>query len=104
MKSQKKAGAFEVDCPCCRATLRIDPQTRTVITSKAHEKPRELKDLETGLERLKTETARREELFRKSVEAEKMQHQVLEKKFEALFKQAKESGDSPPPKRDIDLD
>ena len=95
---------FEVTCPCCQAVLKIDPQTRAVITFLAHEKPRALEDIETGLERLKEDTLRREEVFRKSFEAEKMQQQVLAKKFDELFKKAKETADEPPPKRDIDLD
>ena len=33
-----------------------------------------------------------------------MHGRVLEKKFDELFKQAKENPDMTPPKRDIDLD
>jgi hypothetical protein len=47
---------------------------------------------------------RREEAFQKSFEAEKMHGKVLEKKFDELFKQARENPDKTPPKRDIDLD
>ncbi len=104
MNKPKEPNSFEIICPCCQATLQVDPQLKAVLTSKAHEKPREMKDLETGLERLKAETAKREEVFRKSVAAEKIQHELLEKKFEELFKKAKESGDDTRPKRDIDLD
>ena len=104
MSEAKGTKMFEVTCPCCQAVLKIDPQTRSVITSKAHEKPRPLEDIETGLERLKEDTIRREEVFRKSFEAEKMQQQVLAKKFDELFKKAKETANEPPPKRDIDLD
>jgi hypothetical protein len=95
---------FEVNCPCCQAVLKIDPQTRAVITFKAHEKPRPLEDIETGLERLKGDALRRDVAFRKSFEAEKMQQQVLAKKFDELLKKAKETADERPPKRDIDLD
>jgi predicted nuclease with TOPRIM domain len=104
MSRRKNSNSFEVTCPCCHATLQIDPQVQAVLTHKAHEKPRELKDLETGLERLKAEEAKREEVFRKSVEAEKKQHELLEKKFQELFKKAKETDDGMPPQRDIDLD
>ena len=102
----KDAGAnlFEVVCPCCEASLRVDPRTHAVITCKPAEKPRELADIEAGLERLKGEAARREEAFQKSVEHERVQQQVLARKFEELFKKAKETADEPPPKRDIDLD
>ena len=60
--------------------------------------------LASAVARLKGEEARRDEVFRKSVEAERMHGQVLQKKFDELFKQAKENPDTPPPKRDIDLD
>jgi hypothetical protein len=104
MAKTKGTALFEVTCPCCQAVLQIDPQTRSVITFQAHEKPRELSDIETGLERLKGEAARREAAFQKSFEAERMQPQILAKKFDELFKKAKETADEPPPKRDIDLD
>jgi hypothetical protein len=104
MAKAKGTGLFEVTCPCCQAELKVDPDTRAVIASKAAEKPRELADLEVGLERLKGAAARREEAFQKSFEHEKMQSQVLAKKFDELFKKAQETANEPPPKRDIDLD
>jgi hypothetical protein len=104
MAKGNKTGMFDLVCPCCRAELKIDPETRAVITFKAAEKPRELADIETGLDRLKGEAARREQAFQKSFEAERMQGQVLAKKFDELFKKAKETANEPPPKRDIDLD
>jgi hypothetical protein len=104
MAKAKGTELVDVICPCCQAELKIDPHTRAVITFKAAERPRELADLETGLERLKGAAARREEAFRKSVEAERLQPQVLAKKFDELFKKAQETAGEPPPKRDIDLD
>jgi hypothetical protein len=95
---------FDVVCPCCQAELKVDSTTRAVITFKAPEKPRELADIETGLERLKGAAARREEAFQRSFEAERNQPAVLARKFDELFKKALETADEPPPKRDIDLD
>jgi hypothetical protein len=95
---------FEVVCPCCEAILKIDPETRTVIAHTVPEKPRAISDLATEVAKLKGEGARREELFRKNFEAEKSHGKVLEKKFDELFKRAKENPDAPPPKRDIDFD
>ena len=97
-------GLFEVACPCCEAVLKIDPETRAVISHKVPEKPRVVEDLAAAVQRLKGEAGRRDELFRKSFEAEKSHGKVLEKKFDELFKQAKENPDLPPPKRDIDFD
>jgi hypothetical protein len=54
--------------------------------------------------KLKGAGARREELFQKSAEAERSHGKVLGKKFDELFKRAKEDPDNRPPQRDIDLD
>jgi hypothetical protein len=95
---------FEVPCPCCEAILKIDPETRTVIAHKAAVKPALIQDLAAEVAKLKGEGARREELFNKHFEAEKVHGKVLEKKFDELFKRAKEDPDKRPPQRDIDLD
>ena len=100
----KAKAMFQVKCPCCQSELQIDPETRAVITFKAPEKPPAIEDLAAAVERLKGEAGRREEAFRKSFEAEKVQSQVLSKKFDELLKKAKEGPLEPPPKRDIDLD
>ncbi|HOK47043.1 MAG TPA: hypothetical protein PLA43_10015 [Bryobacteraceae bacterium] len=100
----KPNGMFEVNCPCCKAVLKIDPETRAVITFEEPEQPRTVEDLAAAVERLKGEAGRREAAFQKSFEAEKMQAQILSKKFDELLKKAKESPLEPPPHRDIDLD
>ena len=94
----------EVRCPCCEAVLKIDVETRAVISHKVPEKPKPIEDLAAEVAKLKGAAGRREEVFQKSFEAEKMHGKVLEKKFDELFKQAKEDPDSPPPKRLFDLD
>ena len=96
-------GMFEVACPCCEAILKIDPETRAVIAHTVKEKPRPIEDLAAEVAKLKGAGARREELFQKQFEAEKSHGKVLEKKFDELFKRAKENPDLEPPKRDIDL-
>lgn len=97
-------GLFEVECPCCQAALKIDPETRAVISHKAPEKPRLVEDMDAAVARLRGESARREEAFLKSVETERKSKDVLAKKFDELLKQAKENPDLTPPTRDIDLD
>jgi hypothetical protein len=97
-------GLFEVNCPCCEAILKIDPETRAVISHQVPEKPRAVEDLAAAVAKLKGEAGRRDELFRKSFESEKSHGKVLEKKFDELLRQAKENPNAPPPKRDIDLD
>jgi hypothetical protein len=94
---------FEVECPCCQAVLKIDPETCAVIAHTVPEKPKTIEDLATEVAKLKGEGARREQLFQKSFEAEKQHGEVLQKKFDELFKRAKENPDLKPPTRDIDL-
>jgi methylaspartate ammonia-lyase len=98
------SGLFEVACPCCEAILKIDPETKAVIAHTVPEKPKMVEDLAAAVQKLKGEAGRRDELFRKSFEAEKSHGKVLEKKFDELFKRAKESPDLERPLRDIDLD
>jgi hypothetical protein len=97
-------GMFDVACPCCQAVLKIDPETRAVIAHTVPVKPPPIEDLASEVAKLQGEGARREELFRKHFEAEKTHGKVLEKKFDELFKRAKEDPDQTPRKRDIDLD
>jgi len=94
---------FEVACPCCEAMLKIDPETRAIIAHTVKERPKPIEDLAAEVAKLKGAGARREELFQKNFEAEKSHGKVLEKKFDELFKRAKENPDLEPPKRDIDL-
>ncbi len=95
---------FEIQCPCCRASLKVDPQVRAVISFKEAEKPRTVEDFSDALARVKGAAARREEAFQKSVESEKKSKDVLARKFDELLRQAKETPDLKPPTRDIDLD
>jgi hypothetical protein len=97
-------GMFDVECPCCQALLKIDPETRAVIAHTVPEKPPAIEDLAAEVAKLKGAGARREELFQKQFAAEKSHGKVLERKFDELFKRAKENPDLTPPKRDIDLD
>jgi predicted nuclease with TOPRIM domain len=98
------AKLLEVVCPCCEATLKVDPDTSAVISHKEKEKPHVVEDISEAVQRLKKEAARREEVFQKQLDAQKTHKEVLAKKFDELFKQAKESSDKGPFKKDIDLD
>jgi hypothetical protein len=102
--ARKASEMFEIECPCCGGLLKVDPETRSVISHVAKEKPRSLEDLATGVARLKEDAARREETFRRSMEEQKTHKDVLAKKFDELLKQAKDSPDTGPRKKDIDLD
>ena len=95
---------FEVECPVCQATLKVDLDTKAVISHREKEKPGPIEDLDAAVAKLRGEAARREELFRKSLEEQKTRQEVLAKKFDELFKQAKEKPEAPRPLKDIDLD
>jgi predicted nucleotide-binding protein (sugar kinase/HSP70/actin superfamily) len=94
----KKSVVFELECPCCEAKLKIDPEVRAVLSYIAKEKPRTLEDISAGVAKLKKAEAEREEAFQKSFSAMKSQKEVLARKFDELLKKAKENPDEPPPK------
>ncbi len=95
---------LEVACPCCGATLRIDPETRAVIQHREPEKKPLIEDLQAAVQQLKGEEGRRNEMFEKSFASHRSADKVREKKFEELLKQAKEDKTAGPPKRLFDLD
>jgi hypothetical protein len=98
------AELFDLRCPCCDAILKVDPETRAIISHREPEKPPVIEDLGAAVQRLKGEEQRRDQVFRKHVDAEKAHGKVLEKKFEELLKQAKTEPVGKPRVRDIDLD
>jgi hypothetical protein len=98
------AEVFEIECPCCGAMLKVDPETQAVVCHQVPEKPPAIEDLGEAIHKLKGEEQKRDQLFRKQFEAEKSHGKVLEKKFEELFKKAKSEPAGKPGIRDIDLD
>ena len=102
--AKSKRELIEVRCPCCEATLKIDPELKAVISHQEHTKPRSIEDMETAVQKLKGEEARRAEAFEKSFEQHRSQQKVLERKFDELFKQAKENPDAPAPRKPFDYD
>ena len=103
-KKSSKANEFEVGCPCCGAVLKIDAGMGAVISHVAPIKPKMFADLEGAAQAMREQDTRKESLFRQSVEAEKHKAELLEKKFQEAFKKAKETPDTGPLVRDIDLD
>ena len=103
--AKQNASLIEVTCPCCEAKLQIDPQLRAVIRHEEKVRPPSIQDMEEAVKKLKGEEARRSEVFEKQFEQHKSHHQVLERKFDELLKQAKENPDAaPPPKRPFEFD
>jgi len=94
---------FEVTCPCCNAVLKVDGATGTVIAHTAAVRPKTFADMEEAARAMKEQDARKESIFRQSVEAEKHKADLLDKKFQEALKRAKEAPDISRV-RDIDLD
>jgi hypothetical protein len=94
----------DVECPCCRTLLKVDLDTGAVLSHKQPEKAPVIEDLSAAVARLKGEAAKREEVFQKSFAAQKTRQSILDKKFDQLLKEAKESPDDTPPSRPFDLD
>jgi hypothetical protein len=95
---------FEIQCPCCQSTLKVDGRLRVVISHTEPVKKPPIEDLNAAVQNLKGAAGRRDEAFRKSFEAEKKSSEVLNRKFDELFKQAKEDPEFGKKSRDIDLD
>lgn len=95
---------FEVKCPCCEATLQIDPEMQIVIRHREVERKPAIEDLHTAVQQLKGEADRRADVFEKSFASHLSGEKVRDKKFEELLKQAKEDKSGAPPKRPFDLD
>ena len=100
----KPAAQFEVPCPCCGALLKVDSVTRAVIAHTPKAVPKTFEDLESAARAMHDQDSRKESIFRPSVEAQKNQGDLLEKKFQEALKRAKESPDTGKPIRDFDLD
>jgi uncharacterized protein YbaR (Trm112 family) len=94
---------LNVACPCCKAALVVDAENGDVLLHKEARTAPEL-DIVKAAQALKGEPKRRDEIFRKALEAEKRKGSRLEKQFEEGLKRAKDDPASPPPLREIDLD
>ena len=100
----KNRSPFEVACPCCGATLKIDPEVKAVIAHTPKAAPKTFEDMEAAARAMKEQDSRKESIFRQSVEAQKHQADLLEKKFQEAVRRAKETPDTGKPLRDFDLD
>ena len=98
----KLRSELEVICPCCQAALVIDLNLKRVIGQREAErsdKP-ELSEAELILQK---EAARREAIFRQSVEDERSRGDALSRRFEEALREASREPVTRP-KRDFDLD
>jgi len=96
--------AFEVMCPECMGVLKIDPVTRAVIAHTAAPRKKTFEDFGAAAAALREADARRDSLFKQSLDAQKNKDDVMAKKFAEAVKKAKESPVTERPFREFDLD
>ena len=93
---------FEVECPCCHATLVVDQGLKRVVRHVEVERT-DMPKLDEAHQILSAEKARRDALFAQSVENERGRGDALSRRFEEALKQAQQEPVTKP-RRDIDLD
>ena len=98
----KLKSEFDVQCPCCHATLVVDSNLRRVVR---HTEPPsgDRPELDNAQRILAEEAARREALFQQSVAAERTRGDALSKRFEEALRQARDEPITKPT-RDFDLE
>jgi hypothetical protein len=101
--SEEPMELFDVVCPCCQATLHIDPGLRTILSHEPPPEERSVKDLTEAVKGLKAEAAQRQAKFEESLKAEKSKKDLLTRKFQEALKRTKDTPITKPI-RDIDLD
>ena len=69
---------IQVTCPCCDATLTIDPELVAVLDHKVPVRPQMAVQLKDAARMVKEEAGRRDEKFKQLAEAEKSKSKVLE--------------------------
>lgn len=87
--------AMEVTCPCCGATLKVDPETASVVWADKKKTP--AKDLDELVSRVRSHKSVLDEKFARSVHQTRHQHEILEKKFEQARKRAEADPNKRPP-------
>ncbi len=95
---------FDVTCPDCGGVLRIDPETRAVISHTAAPRKRTFDDFESAARAMREGEGRKESLFKQALDAEKNKEDVMNKRFAEALRKAKDSPASERPLRDFDLD
>jgi hypothetical protein len=93
---------FEVQCPCCQASLVIDQGLKRVVRHVEPERADKPK-LDDAHSILAEAKARRDALFEQSVASERTRGDALSKRFEEALKQANQEPVTKP-SRDFDLD
>ena len=93
---------LEVTCPCCQSTLVIDLNLGRVVSHAEPERANK-PELSEAHRIIAEEAARREAIFKQSVDAEKHRGDALSRRFEEALRQAHQEPVTKPT-RDFDLD
>ena len=102
--AKQQSSPFDVTCPDCGAVLKIDPETRQLISHTPAPRKRTFDSLSQASQHLREQDERKESLFRQAVDAEKNKDDIMAKKFAEAMRKAKEAPDTGKPLRDFDLD
>jgi hypothetical protein len=87
--------ALDVTCPCCGSLLKVDPETGTVVwLDKKKEPARDFDDL---VNRVHSQKSLLDEKFARSVQQNRNQREILDKKFEEAKKRAALNPNERPP-------
>jgi hypothetical protein len=86
---------FDVTCPDCGAILKVDPETKAILSHSSAPRKRTFEDFEAAAKAMREQDVRKEDIFRQSVEAEKNKQQLFDKRFEEALRKAKETRDAP---------
>jgi hypothetical protein len=93
---------IELICPCCDATLVFDTNLGRIVSHKEPDRGNK-PELGEAQRILADEAARREAMFKQSVDAEKTRGDALSRRFDEALRQAREEPVTRP-MRDFDLD
>jgi hypothetical protein len=104
MAQTPSAKPIELDCPCCGTKLVIDTHLGVVLRHEEPVRKPAVEDFAAAARALKGQAAQREEAFQKSFQQQKNQSEILSRKFDELFKKAKEDDPTKPPPKPLGLD
>ncbi len=87
--------AIDLTCPCCGALLKVDPETQSVVWVEQKKGP--AKNLDDLVTRVHSQRSVLDEKFARSVQHNRNQKDILEKKFEEARKRAAQNPNERPP-------
>ncbi len=90
-ETRKKAGVFKVLCPCCEATIWVDPATEGVI--KSEKAPKKKSSLDDLLLREKKKAEGMDHKLEATFELQKKKHDEAEARFKSAFDRKDKEGD-----------